>query len=97
MSGARDRLAQSFLHNLCREILDPAGFAETMAALQPCHAGVLVFEEANVAILHHRHTEVLERFEIKFSLPGSDFSEKENIRAVRRHARTLKNASGVYL
>jgi hypothetical protein len=34
-------------------LLDPAGFAEAVAALESSHAGVLILEKANVAVLHH--------------------------------------------
>jgi hypothetical protein len=42
MSGACDGLAQSFLHDLCGEVLNPTWFAEAMTTLESSHAGVLV-------------------------------------------------------
>lgn len=60
VSGAGNGLAQSLLHDLCREVLDPAGLAEAVAALEPGHIRVLVLEEANVAVFHHRDAEHLQ-------------------------------------
>lgn len=53
MSGAGDGLTQALLHDLCREVLDPACLTESVTALESRHIRVLILQEANVAVLHH--------------------------------------------